>query len=382
VDDTPAMLLAHLSARRDAMVGALGALVCHESPSLDKPALDALGSDLADRFRAAGLAAERLPNPDGGDHLRLTLDGSDGATPPALVLGHFDTVWPAGTLARLPFRVEGGRAFGPGSYDMKAGLVLIEFALGAIRDLGLRLPRPLVVLLTSDEEVGSPTSRRFIEAEAPESAYALVPEPPLADGRLKTARSGVGRFALEVTGKSAHAGVEPEKGVNAVVELAHQILAAAALADPARGTTVTAGLVRGGTTPNVVPGSAQAVFDVRATTAAEAARVERGLRGLGPVLPGASLAVEGGFNRPPMERGAKTAALFGRAREIGRSLGMELGEGSTGGGSDGNFTAAAGLPTLDGLGAPGAGAHADHEHVLVDHLAPRAALLAALLLRL
>ncbi len=235
------------------MVEALGELVRHESPSLDKPALDALGSTLAGQFRGVGLAAERLANPDGGDHLRLTLGGPDAGLPPALILGHFDTVWPAGTLARLPFRVDAGRAHGPGSYDMKAGLVLVRFALGAVRDLGLRLPRPVVVLLTSDEEVGSTTSRRRIEAEAVASAYALVMEPPLADGRLKTARSGVGRFTVRVTGKSAHAGVEPEKGVNAVVELAHQVLAASALADPSRGTTVTAGLVSGGTTPNVVP---------------------------------------------------------------------------------------------------------------------------------
>lgn len=375
-------LLDHLIPQRGAMVEALEALVVRESPSHDKAALDALAGFLAARFAGLGSGVERIKNGDGGDHLRVRWGDPADARPPALVLCHFDTVWPTGTLARMPFRVEDGRAHGPGVYDMKASLVLAEFALRAVRDLGLETPRPVVLLLTSDEEIGSPTSRLLIEDEARRGAYVLVTEPPLPGDRLKTARKGVGRFILEVTGRAAHAGVEPEKGVNAVVELAHQVLALGGLADLEKGTTLNVGVVRGGTTPNVVPAAATAEIDARAGTLDEARRVEAGLAALRPVLPGASLAVRGGFNRPPMERTPQVAALFERARAVGRTLGMNLGEGSTGGGSDANFTAALGRPTLDGLGAPGAGAHAEHEHVLIESLPRRAALLAALLLEL
>jgi len=378
--DSP--LIDHLTPLRGAMLDALEGLVVRESPSHDKPALDALAGHLAGRFAALGLGVDRIANGAGGDHLRVRLGAPDDGRPPALVLGHYDTVWPAGTLAAMPFRVEGGRASGPGVYDMKASLVLAEFAFRAVQALGKTPPRPVVLLLTSDEEVGSPTSRRLIEEEAAKSDYVLVLEPPLPGDRLKTARKGVGRFVLEVTGRAAHAGVEPEKGVSAVVELAHQILAVGGLADPSAGTTLNVGVVRGGSTPNVVPAAATAEVDVRAATLDEARRVEAAFAALRPALPGAGLAVTGGFNRPPMERTPQVAALYGRAREVGRSLGMDLGEGSTGGGSDGNFTAALGLPTLDGLGAPGGGAHADHEHVAVEALPRRAALLAALLLEL
>ena len=377
-----AALLDHLHARLDAMVGALGALVARESPSHDKVALDALAGDLEARFQSAGLAVERLANDQGGDHLRLRLEGRDASARPALVLCHFDTVWPVGTLARMPFRVDGGRAHGPGAFDMKASLVLAEFAVRALRDLGRAPGRPVVFLFTSDEEVGSPTSRRLIEEEAGRSAYVLVTEPPLPGLRFKTARKGVGRFTLEVTGRPAHAGVEPEKGISALVEIAHQVLAVSALGDPAEGTTVNVGVLQGGTAANVVPASAVATVDARASTLAESRRIASALAGLRPVLSGAALRVSGGFNRPPMERTPQVAGLFERARAVGLSLGMDLGEGSTGGGSDGNFTAALGVPTLDGLGAPGAGAHAEHEHVEVDALPARAALLAALLTEL
>lgn len=374
-------LLRYLDPLRDAMAASLEALVVRESPSRDKPALDALSGFLAARFGALGLDVERLANAAGGDHLRVRLGGAEGH-PPALVLGHFDTVWPLGTLERMPFRLADGRAFGPGAYDMKASLVLAEFAVRALAALGRRPPRPVVFLFTSDEEVGSPTSRRLIEDESRQSAFTLVLEPPLPGDRLKTARKGVGRFTLEVAGRPAHAGVEPEKGVNALVELAHQVLALSRLADPAAGTTVNVGVAGGGTTPNVVPASARAEIDVRVTNREEARRVAEALGRLEPVLAGASLTVGGGFNRPPMERTAQTAALFERARAVGQALGLVLGEGSTGGGSDGNFTAALGVPTLDGLGAPGAGAHADDEHVELSALPGRAALLAALLLEL
>ena len=375
-------LIDHLTPLRDAMVQSLESLVALESPSLDKSRLDALASHLEIRFRALGLVVERIANAGGGDHLRLLLQGRDNTLPPTLVLCHFDTVWPAGTLARMPFKVEAGRAHGPGAFDMKASLVLAEFAIRALRALGQVTPRPVVFLFTSDEEIGSTTSRTLIETEAGRSAQVLVMEPCLSGGRFKTARKGVGRFTLEIKGLAAHAGVEPEKGISALVELAHQILAVTALADAKAGTTINVGVAQGGTTPNVVPAAATAEVDVRVATLGEALRVESAFKALKPVLQGASLTLRGGFNRPPMERTTAVAGLFERAREISAQLGMDLGEGSTGGGSDGNFAAALGVPTLDGLGAPGSGAHAEHEHVLIDALPLRAALLAALLLKL
>jgi len=374
-------LLSYLTPLCDDMIASLESLVVRESPSRDKMALDALASFLAARFESLGLRTDRLANEVGGDHLRLRLEGPDDR-PPALVLCHFDTVWPVGTLGTMPFRVSDGRAHGPGVFDMKASLVLCEFAVRALQAIARMPPRPIVFLFTSDEEIGSPTSRRLIEEEAGRSAYVLVLEPPLSGDRLKTARKGVGRFTLEVTGKPAHSGVEPEKGINALVELAHQVLTMTAFADPAAGTTVNVGVARGGTTSNVVPAAATAEIDVRVATLDEARRVETAFAGLRPVLPGAALKIHGGINRPPMERTPQIANLFERARVIGRSLGFNLGEGSTGGGSDGNFTAALGLPTLDGLGVPGEGAHAEHEHIVTSTLPGRAALLAALLLDL
>jgi glutamate carboxypeptidase len=373
-------LLDHLRPRTDAMLAELRGWVEHETPSRDEPALDRLAAKLAARFGAIGGAVETIANDAGGNHVKARFGfGFDDSIAPALVLCHFDTVWPVGTLARRPFRVEDGRAYGPGAFDMKASLVLVAAAIEAIRALRLAPPRPLVVLFTSDEEVGSPTSRGLIEAEARGAAFALVMEAPLPGGRLKTARKGVGGFTLTVSGRAAHAGVEPEKGASAIVELAHQVLAIGGLADRDAGTTLNVGTIAGGTTPNVVPDRATAAIDVRVSKLEEADRVEAALRALRPVTPGTSLAVAGKFNRPPMERTAAIGALFERARAVGRTLGMDLHEGATGGGSDGNFTAAVGTPTLDGLGAGGAGAHAEDEHVRVDSLPERAALLAALL---
>jgi glutamate carboxypeptidase len=265
---------------------------------------------------------------------------------------------------------------------MKAGLVLLEFAVEAIRSTGRALSRPIVTLWTSDEEIGSPRSRAAIEDEARRAAFALVLEPPLAGGHLKTARKGVGRFQLIVEGRPAHAGVEPEKGVSAVVELAHQVLRIHGLNDPGAGTSVNVGVIQGGSVANVVAAEAIATIDVRAATIEEARRIEAALRALSPVLPGARVRIDGGMNRPPMERSPRGVALYQQARAIGRTLGLDLGEGATGGGSDGNFTAALGVPTLDGLGVPGAGAHAVDEHVIVASLPERAALLAAALLGL
>lgn len=353
-------------------------LVSDESPSRDKPALDRLGARLAAMLGSAGGLVEVVPNAQGGDHLiaRFPFPGP-ASSRPALVLGHFDTVWPNGTLARMPFRLDDGRAYGPGIYDMKAGLAIFLHCMEKARNNPP--PRPVWALFTSDEEIGSPTSRGLIEDLARECAYALVLEPPLADGGLKTARKGVGRFRLEVEGKAAHAGVAPQEGRSAIVELAHQILRIQDFQDPGAGTTLNVGVIQGGTTTNVVPASAMADIDVRAATSAESARMESAFRAIRPVTDGTRLTVTGGFNRPPMERSPGVASLFEQARLIGEKLGLTLTEGSTGGGSDGNFTAALGVPTLDGLGARGAGAHADNEHIVVESLGERATLLAALL---
>ena len=373
-------LMPHFAAREDAILDAVRRLVEEEASSRDKPRLDAFAAGLARRYEAAGARAEIVANPDGGDHVRAQLAGGEGARP-ALVLCHYDTVWPAGALAAHPFRVEAGKAYGPGIFDMRASLTLVEFVLRAAGELRLPLPRPVTVLATSDEEIGSATSRALIEDEARRAAYALVLEPPLPGGALKTARKAVGAFTVEVVGRAAHAGVAPETGINAIAEMALQIAAIRRLENPAAGTTVNPGVIAGGTATNVIPARCALEVDARAWTREEADRVAAGFAALAPTLPGAEVRVSGGWSRPPLERAA-TAAMFGRAREIGSSLGMELEEGGTGGGSDGNFTGALGVPTLDGLGVPGDGAHADHEHILVDGIAPRAALLAALLLGL
>lgn len=356
----------------------LRGLVEHESPSGDKARLDALAGIIADRWRGLGGEVDQLANPT-GDHLVGRFFGSIREKP-ALVVGHFDTVWPVGTLARLPFRRDGVKLYGPGVYDMKTSLVLVAAVLEALAALNLKPRRPITALFTSDEEVGSKTSRALIEDLARESAHALILEPPLADGSLKTARKGVGRFHLAIEGKAAHAGVAPEQGASAIVELAHQTLKIQTFNDRSSGTTVNVGLVQGGTTPNVVPAHASAEVDARAVTLAGAAALEKAMAGLTAVTPGTRVTVSGGFNRPPMERGPGVVALFEQARTLGTKLGLALTEGSTGGGSDGNFTAAAGTPTLDGLGTFGGGAHADDEHIVIDSIPERAALLAAMLM--
>ncbi|MGL4651293.1 MAG: M20 family metallopeptidase [Caldilineaceae bacterium] len=379
---TPAQLLAWFDEHADEMLKAVRAVVEEETPSNDPVRLNAFARRLAARFRAAGAHTELVPNIDGGEHVRARfLPRGTPTEPPALLLCHYDTVWPVGSLETHPFRVEGGKAYGPGIFDMQSSLILAEFALRAIATLQLTLPRPVTVLVTSDEEIGSPSSRDLIEEEALKSAYVLVLESPLPGGVLKTARKGVGDFLVEITGRAAHAGVEPEKGVSAIHEAAHQVLALQALGNPAEGTTVSVGMIQGGSASNVIPARCLLEVDTRAWKQAEADRIEAAIRSLVPVLPDATITVTGGWNRPPLERKA-TAALYERAYRIGATLGLTLGEGSTGGGSDGNFTAALGIPTLDGLGVPGAGAHADHEHIEVEHLPGRGALLAAMLAQL
>jgi glutamate carboxypeptidase len=295
-----------------------------------------------------------------------------------LLLGHLDTVWDIGTLRRMPFRIRDGRAYGPGVYDMKSGIVCGLWAVRALQALGIQPASPVRFFLNSDEETASVAFRQELRAEARRARAVLVLEPAAAGGALKTSRKGVGEFRITVRGRSAHAGINPEAGVNAISELARQLLRIEALARPRRGLTLTVGTIEGGTRPNVVPEYASARVDVRILRLNDREAIERKVRGLKPIHPQARLVIEGGVNRPPMER-RRAAALYRRARELGRQMGMNIQEASSGGGSDGNFTAALGVPTLDGLGGVGDGAHAAHEHVILSELPRRAALLAALL---
>ncbi|MCS7255392.1 MAG: M20 family metallopeptidase [Thermomicrobium sp.] len=371
-----------VAARRDALLAELRTVVELESPSTDKAAVDRLVAYLRARARELGAAIEEYPQVDYGDLTVASWPAHGGApTEPLLVLTHIDTVWPVGTLARRPFRIEGDTAYGPGIYDMKASVVMFLEAVRLLRERHL-LHRPIRWLINTEEEVGSPVSRPLIEREAQSSALVLCLEPPAPGGALKTARKGVGMFAVRISGRAAHAGAEPERGVSAIQELANQIAYLHSLNDPATGTTVNVGVVGGGTRSNVVAAEAWAKVDVRVATREEAERVTAAVLGARPWLPGATVTVEGGLNRPPMERTPAIAAAFERAREIGRELGLELREAATGGASDGNFTAALGVPTLDGLGCPGDGAHAEHEQISLSGLIERTALLALLLHRL
>ena len=345
------------------MLELLRELVELESPTGDTAGMrDRMEAELA----ALGARVERE-----GEHLRAEL-GGEGA--PLLLLGHLDTVWDRGTLERMPWRVENGRAYGPGAYDMKAGLVVM---LDAIRRA--QTQRALRVFLTADEEVGSPTARPLLERAAEGVAAALVVEPPSAGGALKTARKGLGRFRVRVSGRAAHAGTSPGDGVSAVEELAYQVLRLHGLNDAESGVTVNVGVVRGGTRENVIAAEAEALLDVRVARFADRDRLEDALRSLQPVLAGAELEVTGRWTRPPLERSEGSARLFARAREHGRELGLDLNEAAAGGGSDGNLVGAVGVPVLDGLGAEGGGAHAADEHVVVDSLDVRAELLARIL---
>jgi glutamate carboxypeptidase len=374
-------LLREARGREAEMLRLLGRFVRCESPSGDKAAVDGFGAMVAREWRRRGAKVKILRQRLRGDHLRIewphVTGRSDGQI---LVLGHLDTVYPTGTLAKMPFRVKGGRAWGPGTFDMKGGLVLALGAVDALRAVGVRPRRRVVFLWTSDEEIGSESSRRVIESEARRSDAVLVLEPALGrEGRLKTQRKGVGGAEIIVTGRAAHAGIEPEKGVNAVHELALQIARLMKMNDRARGITVQATVVEGGTASNVVPERARAAVDIRFARVADAGWIERGLRGLRPILRGARVEVRVGGMRPPLERSAGVRELFGVARGLMSEIGLSLGEAATGGGSDGNFTGALGVPTLDGLGAVGDGAHSLREHVVVREIGVRAALIAGLL---
>ncbi|MBE5398161.1 M20 family metallopeptidase [Brevibacillus borstelensis] len=346
-----------------------------ESPTHNKEAVDRVGAFIADRFRALGCRVDTYPQHEYGDQLRVEYGEGEEQI---LVLGHFDTVKEIGSLSREPWRIEDGKVYGPGTYDMKAGIVFCYYALEAIIEQKLPLSRKLVFFWNTDEETGSLSSEELIKEEAKRSRCALVIEPAAGDGSLKTSRKGGGEFLLKVKGRAAHAGNDHAKGINAIEELAHHVLTIQSWTNYEAGTTLSVGTIQGGSVSNVVPDYAEAVIDVRVSTAEEAVRITRLMHQLQPVLPGAELIVEGGIPKPPMERTAGTEHLFFHAREQARLEGFDLTETGVGGTSDGNFAASVGTPTLDGLGPNGDGAHASHEHVEIDSIPQKIALLARL----
>jgi glutamate carboxypeptidase len=376
----PAALLRVLTPRLPQMLSVLRALVLTESPSLEKSAADRCCGTIAKTWRKNGTRVERIAQKHRGDHLRIIWQPHKSrAAGQLLVLGHYDTVYSTGTLASMPFRVSAGKAYGPGAFDMKAGIVQALFALEALQELQPPVRKRIVFLWTSDEEIGSESSRKLIETEARRSDAVFVLEPALGPrGLLKTARKGVGEAEITVHGRAAHAGLAPQDGVNAVHELAQHITRIRNWNDVRRGISINADIIEGGTRVNVIAERARAVIDLRALRLADMRQLEKRLRGLQPLTRGARLEIRGGFNRAPMERKV-SAVMFSRAKSLAAQMGLSIGECIAGGGSDGNLTAALEIPTLDGLGAVGDGAHSAHEHVIVKTMPQRAALLAALL---
>lgn len=365
--------------RADECTALLHRLVTTESPTGNETANLAVADILEDALIRAGGQVERLPSPRLGAHLLARFAGSgNGDGRPLLVVGHMDTVHPLGTLEQFPYAVTDGRIQGPGVYDMKSGVAASIFALRLLAERSAGPKSDLSFLITCDEEWGSPTSRELIEAEARASRAALVVEPSVPGGGVKSRRKGVGAYVLSVAGKPAHAGIEPEAGASAVHEIARQICRIYDLADPAAGTTVSVGVISGGTTENVVAAAAKCTIDVRFWTLDEARRVDAALRASKPFDKRCKLTLDGGINRGALEKTPASNRLFQKARLLAGQLGFELGEGKTGGGSDGNLTSAVGCPTLDGLGPDGGGAHTLGEHILLNDLPRRVALMAAL----
>ena len=376
----PKTLLAHLRKRLPRMMDTLRQLTLIESPSLEKNHADRCAGFLADEWLLRGTRVQVLQQRHRGDHIRVIWIPQ--STPPRsqlLVLGHYDTVYPTGTLSKMPFRIVGSKAYGPGTFDMKAGIVQALFALEALQELKTSISKRLVFFWTSDEEIGSATSRRLIEEEARRSDAVFVLEPSLGPhGLLKTSRKGVGEAKLMVHGRSAHAGLDPDQGINAIHELAAQIARIEKWNDPRRGVTINADLIDGGTRTNVIPDTAKVNFDLRAWRIADMRTLEKRFHALKPIHRGVKLELRGGFDRPPLER-KHSAELFSRAKSLAKQIGFSLGEAAAGGSSDGNLTAALGVPTLDGFGAVGDGAHSAHEFVYYKTMPERAALLAAML---
>src|SRR6266567_4197924 len=377
----PEELLRLLKPQLPQMLDTLRRLVEAESPSLEKAAADRCCRILAEEWSKYGRApVERIAQKHRGDTLRINhAPGKSRVSGQLLVLGHYDTVYSSGTLQKMPFRVSAGKAYGPGTFVMKAGIVQALFALQALRQMEIPLRKRIVFLWTSDEEIGSESSRKLLEAEARRSDAVFVLEPSFGPrGLLKTARKGVGEAELIVHGRASHAGLAPQEGINAIHELARQLARVEKWNDPRRGITINAGIIEGGTRTNVIPERARVVLDLRALHSSDMRSLEDRLRDLRPLQGGATLEITGGFDRPPLER-KMSATLFARAQLLAKEMNLCLGECTVGGGSDGNFTAALGIPTLDGLGAVGDGAHSSHEHVLIRTMPQRAALLAALL---
>lgn len=362
------------------MTRLLGRFVRAESPSFDKTAVNRFGQIVAAEWKRRGARVKALRRRQRGDHLSVELvSPPNRAGRQILVLGHLDTVYPEGTLAKTPFRISQGRAWGPGTFDMKGGLVIALYAVDALVDARISLEKRVVFLWTSDEEIGSGTSRAIIEREAQRSDAVLVLEPASGPaGSVKTGRKAVGEMEVIAIGRAAHAGLNPEDGINAIEEIALQIASISRWNEPRRGVTVNAGVIEGGTRTNVIPERARVVVDLRASRPAEMRALERKFHALRPILRGAKLQIRGGFTRPPMEN-KTSAALYAKARALANEMGVTLGEAHVGGGSDGNFTAALGVPTLDGLGAVGEGAHSPTENVIISKLPERATLLAGLL---
>ncbi|NLE52644.1 MAG: M20 family metallopeptidase [Chloroflexi bacterium] len=371
-------MLEFFAARTEAMVALLDELVRYESPTSSKPHVDRLSAHVGARCEALGAEVVVHPRDETGD-LRVAIWHRDAPGRPIMLVTHLDTVWPLGTLDTMPIRQEGGRFYGPGAVDMKGGVVVALEAIRGLRDRGELPQRPIWLFMNSDEETGSVHSRALIEELALQAGLVLVMEPGTEEEALKVWRKGIARYTVTVTGRASHAGNAPEAGINAIIEAAHQALALHALNDLPNGTSVSVTRIAGGIAGNVIPPEASLFVDVRFLKASEAERVDAAVRGLGPTLPGAEMAISGGIDRGPMEYNAQMARTVEQARAIATSVGLELHTDGSGGASDGNFTAALGVPTLDGMGAAGAGLHAAHEHVIIRSLPRRAALLARIL---
>jgi glutamate carboxypeptidase len=356
-------------------------LVETESPSHDKSAVDRVGVIVAEEARKLGAVVEVISNQETGNHILARFQpihpSSFNLHPSILLLCHMDTVFPLGTLPKMPYREADGKIFGPGTLDMKAGIVISLAAIEEAQKRGLN--RPVTLLCTSDEEIGSHTSRESIESLAQESALVLVMEAALLDGSLKTWRKGAGGFWIKVKGRAAHAGGDHEKGRNAIEEMAHQVIAIQKLTDYSKQTTLNVGVIQGGTVSNVVPEEASIEVDVRVMQPGEWERVEAEVKNLKPVLDGTSIEITGGLNRPPMPFDDTMKATFEKAKTIAAQIGMNLTTGGTGGASDANFIAPLGIPVLDGMGAVGDGYHSEREFIFADSLEQKAKLIAALI---
>jgi glutamate carboxypeptidase len=375
-------LVEYFSKRKEEIIKEIQHLVEFETPSGDVGRIAVMVEYLVKLLKDLG-AEVKIITTQGGSSIYARFEGvsnnSTNSKETLLLVGHCDTVWPVGTLNRRPFEIRDGRIYGPGVFDMKSGLVLILEAIRGLKDLNRSFKRPVEIFFSCDEEQGSHSTREIIEELAKKAKAALVLEPCLPGGRVKTARKAIGQYYLTAKGCSAHAGVAPEKGLSAIEELAHQIIKLHSLTDHNKGISVNVGVINGGTMSNVVAAEAFAEIDVRFWTSEQEKEIVKELEKIKPILPGAEVKLTGKINRPPLERSEKIVALYEHAKAISKELGHDLGEGKTGGGSDGNFIAALGIPVLDGLGPDGDGPHAEYEHVLIENLAVRTALISRLI---